>query len=152
MRVVGAVDLSARESFVSKDLAWGHLNEKSRSGSIFCTMARQTTCSYPGHVIMPRDSSPGTNGPSSRTRNHSPNSRYSVSARQTRDAGALSTIRFSIWLAIQATYRLHNMPDNPSAQPSSFLSSLKKMCEEIYSRPLRPGPPSRLPPQPPPCF
>ena len=47
-------------------------------------------------VIWPRETCPGTNGPSSRTRNHVPNSRWSVSARQTRDTGALSSMVFSM--------------------------------------------------------
>ena len=46
--------------------------------------------------MWPREACPGTNGPSSRTRNQVPNSRWSVSARQTRDTGALSSTVFSM--------------------------------------------------------
>src|SRR6185437_700404 len=46
--------------------------------------------------MWPVETWPGTNGPSSLTRNHSPNSRWSVSARQTRETGAFSSIRFSM--------------------------------------------------------
>src|SRR5260370_32515644 len=42
----------------------------------------------------------GTNGPSNFTLNHSPNSRWSVSARQTRDTGAFNSIVLSIRLDI----------------------------------------------------
>src|SRR5437763_9881854 len=46
--------------------------------------------------MRPRETCPGTNGPSSFTRNHSPNSRWSVNARQTRDTGAFNSICFSM--------------------------------------------------------
>src|SRR5215207_8428170 len=48
--------------------------------------------------MRPRETRPGTNGPSSFTRNHSPNSRWSVNARQTRETDALSSMRFSMLL------------------------------------------------------
>src|SRR5678815_3569494 len=46
--------------------------------------------------MWPWTVAPGANGPSSFTRNHCPNSAVSVSARQTRDTGARSSIVFSI--------------------------------------------------------
>src|ERR1043166_8976822 len=46
--------------------------------------------------MWPRETCPGMNGSSILTRNHSPNSRWSVRARQTRDTGAFSSIRFSM--------------------------------------------------------
>src|SRR5436190_7737927 len=53
-------------------------------------------CSYPGCVIRPRTVAPSTNGPSSFTRNHSPNCSATVNARQTRERGAPSVMVFSI--------------------------------------------------------
>src|SRR6266581_1710474 len=53
-------------------------------------------CSYPGCVIRPRTVVPSTNGPSSFTRNHSPNCSATVNARQTRERGARSVMVFSI--------------------------------------------------------
>src|SRR5260370_13860847 len=50
--------------------------------------------------MRPFETFPGTNGPSNLTLNHSPNSRWSVSARQTRDTGAFNSIVFSIRLDI----------------------------------------------------
>src|SRR5260221_11389895 len=50
--------------------------------------------------MRPFETFPGTNGPSNFTLNHSPNSRWSVSARQTRDTGAFNSIVFSIRLDI----------------------------------------------------
>src|SRR5437870_361403 len=54
------------------------------------------TCSYPGYVILPRMVAPSAKAPSSFTPNHAPNSRASVSARQTRDRGARNRMDFSI--------------------------------------------------------
>src|SRR5258707_15451872 len=50
--------------------------------------------------MRPFETFPGTNGPSNFTLNHSPNSRWSVSACQTRDTGAFNSIVFSIRLDI----------------------------------------------------
>src|SRR5580704_4300973 len=50
--------------------------------------------------MRPFETFPGTNGPSNFTLNHSPNSWWSVSARQTRDTGAFNSIVFSIRLDI----------------------------------------------------
>src|SRR5258707_14455037 len=50
--------------------------------------------------MRPFETFPGTNGLSNFTLNHSPNSRWSVSARQTRDTGAFNSIVFSIRLDI----------------------------------------------------
>src|SRR5882724_8337185 len=73
------------------------------------------TCSYPGCVILPRTVAPSANGTSSATRNHAPNSRTSVSARQTRDLGARKRIRFSIRsvLAIVGNLLVASIPRVP---------------------------------------
>src|SRR5258708_7965902 len=51
--------------------------------------------------MWPRETWPGANGASSFTRNHSPNSRWSVNARHTQETGVLSSIRFSMLLLIR---------------------------------------------------
>src|ERR1700730_16332880 len=68
-------------------------------------------------VIWPCASSPATNGPCSFTPNHSPNSRWSVSARHARDSGALSSMRFSIRAFILATSELHVSAAHRDTQP-----------------------------------
>src|SRR5690349_8533593 len=60
------------------------------------TVTSNTRCSYPGFVIRPRTVRPTSNGPSSFTPNHVPNSRESVRARQTRALGARSRMSFRI--------------------------------------------------------